>query len=340
MTLRQLASLSAPTSAAAITEAESADTFGTPFNSLGTPFNSLRTPFNALGTPFYSPSPPSAPAVQKHRWSERGEEGRGGGWKPIDHKLMRPKNLSLPDRGGLGHLSPATTPIGFRQEPLVGQRVVLASDVAVFVLQATLEQNGATNTGVTKFCVTSPSGRPKTLLDLFLGSMIGSVVALPGLAALSRQRARGKGLPRVHGALSSTGDIPVSREEAGRGVWQKGRQFVTATVSWDGDLGGQLFSPTGPAQTWEEGGLAGQARRVRSGYLLGKNGVYHLLSLPAALSAAESVYAEWRGHPGTVVERLERVRYTLRRTPHRPTRLALFRKAVADIVYGDSHWQP
>ena len=73
---------------------------------------------------------------------------------------------------------------------------------------------------------------------------------------------------------------------------------------------------------------------------MGKNGVYHLLTLPAALSAAESVYAEWKGHQGTVVERLARVRNTSRRTLHRPTRLALFRKAVADIVYGDSHWQP
>jgi hypothetical protein len=328
--LRELARLAAPTSAAVITEAGSADTFGTQFNS--------------LGTPFYYSSPPSAPAA-KTRWSERGEEGRGGAWKPIDHKLMRPKNL--PDRVvGLGHLSPATTAIGFRQQPVVGQRVVLASDVAVFVLQATLENNGATNTGDTKDGVMSPSGRPKTLLDLFMGSMIGRIVALPGLAALSQQRARGKGLPRVHGALLSTGDIPVSHEEAGRGVfdvWQRGRQFVTATVSWDGDLGGQVFSPsgTGPGgQTWEEEGRAGQARRVRSGYLVGKNGRYHLLSLPPALSAAESVYADWKGHQGTVVERLARVRLTSRRTLHRPTRLALFRKAVADIVYGDSHWQP
>ena len=327
MTLRELARLAAPTSAAAITEAGSADTFGTQLNS--------------LGTPFYYPSSPSAPAA-KTRWSEREEEGRGGGWKPIDHKLMRPK--ILPDRVvELGHLSPATTAIGFRQQPMVGQRVVLASDVAVFVLQATLENNGATNTGVTSDGVTSPYGRPKTLLDLFLGSMIGRIVALPGLAALSRQRAGGKGLPRVHGALLITGDMPVSHEEAGRGVWQRGRQFVTATVSWDGDLGGQMFSPSGTVpceQTWEEGGRAGQARRVRSGYLVGKNGRYHLLSLPPALSAAESVYADWKGHQGTVVERLARVRLTSRRTLHRPTRLALFRKAVADIVYGDSHWQP
>ena len=56
--------------------------------------------------------------------------------------------------------------------------------------------------------------------------------------------------------------------------------------------------------------------------------------------ASTQVYAEWRGHQGTVVERLARVRYAIRNTPHRPTRLALFRKAVADIVYGDTHWTP
>lgn len=334
MTLHELARLSAPTSAAAMTTAGSADAFGTSFNSFGTPSSSL-------GTPFYSPSLHSAHA-SKTRGGERVDEVPGGGWRPIDHKLMKSKNLN--GRGGLGHPSPASTPIGYGQEPIVGQRVVLASDVAAFVLQATLENNGARSAEVTNYGVVSPSARPKTLLDLFLGSMIGRIVALPGLAALSRQRARRKSLPRVHGALLSTGDIVVSHEEAGWGVWQQGRQIVTATVSWDGDLGGQMFNPgpgIGPgAQIWGEGRQAWRVKRVRSGYFVGKNGVYHLLSLPAALSAAESVYAEWRGYQGTVVERLARVRYTLRRTTHRPTRLTIFRKAVADIVYGGSHWQP
>ena len=139
-------------------------------------------------------------------------------------------------------------PIGLESEPQMGQRVILASDVPRYVLEATLHGNGCTLTrGEYASSVVEPhEGAPATMLDLWQGGMLGTVVGLDGVGSLTRKRRQDLLMPREHrwmaDALSFKSRHFVAQAQSALAaplppaVWlSKGRALATACVAWDGD---------------------------------------------------------------------------------------------------------
>ncbi len=152
------------------------------------------------------------------------------------------------------------------------------------------------------------------------------LVSLPVSEVLFRRWREQRGLPRRQCLVASAycpggiadeltvGQAKSSTDELDGYEWCEGRGHVTATVAWDGDTGGNdFFAPGlgGGEGGGEGGGRLGGGRekekegrvRVRTGYLLGRHGVYHLLPLPAPLVKADKAYNDWKEYKGTQVEK-------------------------------------
>ena len=205
-------------------------------------------------------------------------------------RSLEPPEFGCPSGNGAGKGGAGVVPIGLESEPQMGQRVILASDVPRYVLEATLHGNGCTLTrGEYASSVVEPhEGAPATMLDLWQGGMLGTVVGLDGVGSLTRKRRQDLLMPREHrwmaDALSFKSRHFVAQAQSALAaplppaVWlSKGRALATACVAWDGDCrqhaeerGEGSWGMSNVREGSDPDRVSGR-ERARTGYLLGLN---------------------------------------------------------------------